>query len=192
MFKLNGNPIRLDQDLVIGEGDEAITIPAASLLDQATREQYGIVEVADEPRPDDRFYWVGECRTDGTYPKAPKDLDTVRALKLADIAASRYAIEVGGLTLPDGAKIKTDRESQSLVASALLRVQRNPALLIDWKGENGWVKIDKAAVEAIADAVGDHVQACFTAERIKADELKDVIAAGDFEDIVAFDTAVTL
>ena len=191
MFKLNGKPIRLDQDLVIGEGDEAITIPAASLLDQATREQYGIVEAPDEPRPDDRFYWVSD-NGDGTYTATPKGVEVLRALKLADIAASRYALEVGGLTLPDGAKIKTDRESQSLVASALLRVQRSPALLIDWKGENGWVKIDKAAVEAIADAVGDHVQACFTAERIKADELKDVIAAGDFADIVAFDTAVTL
>lgn len=80
MFKLNNQPTRIDQDLVIGEGDDAITIPAASLQDQATREQYGIVEVADPVRQDDRFYWVA---SDGTA--TPKDLGTLKTQMIGQV-----------------------------------------------------------------------------------------------------------
>lgn len=183
MFKLNGNPISLCRDLTIGD----ITYPADSLRDPALRASLGIVEELDPVRPDERYYYVTD-NADGTITATPKPLDVVRDLKLTEIANNRYALEVGGVALPSGMKIKTDRESQSLIASAMLRVQRNPVLQIDWKGENGWVKLDKAAVEAIADAVGNHVQTCFTAERTKTDAL---MALKDFKAIIAFDTLIT-
>ena len=183
MFKFNGTPIPIDRDLTIGD----VTYPAGSLCDPALRVALGIVEEPDPVRPDERWYWVTQ-NPDGTLTATPKALDVVRALKLEELAASRYNREVGGVMLPTGAQIKTDRESQSLIASALLRAQRNPALLIDWKGENGWVKLDKASVEEIADVVGNHVQSCFTAERMKTEMLLELKT---FKAIVAFDTTVT-
>ena len=182
MFKLNGKPITIDRDLTIGD----ITYPAGSLRDLALRAALGIIEEPDPVRPDERYYYVTD-NDDGSLTATPKPLDVVRGLKLEEIASNRYAREVGGVALPGGMKIKTDRESQSLIASALMRVQRNQALQIDWKGENGWVRLDKAAVESIADAVGNHVQACFTAERVKTDAL---MALKSFNAIIAFDTAV--
>jgi len=188
MFKLNDNPISIYQDLVIGDGDNAITHPAANLASADYRASLGIVEVPDQPRPDDRMYLVTP-NGDGTYTATPKDIDELKSIKSSEIANNRYALEVAGVELPNGAKIKTDRESQSLIASALMRVQRNVELMIDWKGENGWVRIGKAEVEMIADAVGDHVQACFTAERQKHEAL---MAIDDAEAIIAFDTSISV
>jgi hypothetical protein len=51
MFQLNGNPISIDSEQVIG----GIRYP--HLRDSALREQLGIVEVADPEQYDQRFYW---------------------------------------------------------------------------------------------------------------------------------------
>jgi len=53
-------------------------------------------------------------------------------------------------------------------------VLQAPATLIDWNGTACWVRLDQAAVEAIAAAVGHHVEACFSRER----ELAEQVAAG--------------
>jgi hypothetical protein len=60
MFQLNGNPISIDSEQVIG----GIRYP--HLRDPALREQLGIVEVADPEQYDQRFYWS---------PTLPKLLD---------------------------------------------------------------------------------------------------------------------
>ena len=95
-----------------------------------------------------------------------KTLDQLKEDAAAKIAASRYALEVSGLDFY-GTRIKTDRESQATLSAALQAVTRNPTMEIDWKGDNGWVRLGKMEVEAISDAVIDHVQACFTAEKNK-------------------------
>jgi hypothetical protein len=51
MFQLNGNPISIDSEQVIG----GIRYP--HLRDPALREQLGVTEVADPDRWDERFYW---------------------------------------------------------------------------------------------------------------------------------------
>lgn len=187
MFKLNGKTIRLDQDLTVGLDEEAITYPAASLADASTREALGIIEVPDEPRPDDRFYFVHD-NGDGTFGKEPKPLEAIKALKAAEVAASRYNLEVGGITV-GAVKVATDRQTQAMLSGALMVVTRNPAATIDWKGDNGFVTLDAATVGALADAVGNHVQACFTAERAKVEALD---ALQDFDAVMAFDATVTL
>ena len=60
MFQLNGNPISIDSEQVIG----GIRYP--HLRDPALREQLGVVEVADPEQYDQRFYWS---------PTLPKLLD---------------------------------------------------------------------------------------------------------------------
>lgn len=51
MFQLNGNPISIDSEQVIG----GIRYP--HLRDPAVREQLGVTEVADPEQYDQRFYW---------------------------------------------------------------------------------------------------------------------------------------
>jgi hypothetical protein len=51
MFQLNGNPISIDSEQIIG----GIRYP--HLRDPALREQLGVTEVADAPAYDQRFFW---------------------------------------------------------------------------------------------------------------------------------------
>lgn len=106
-----------------------------------------------------------------------------------EIAESRYALETGGVLFA-GSVINTERDSQAMLSGALLCVTRNPATIINWKGDGGvWVQLNKEAVEAIADAVSNHVQACFSAELVKCNALAALSA---FDEVVAFDPVVML
>jgi hypothetical protein len=51
MFQLNGNPISIDSEVTVN----GIRYP--HLRDPVLREQLGVIEVADEPTWDQRFYW---------------------------------------------------------------------------------------------------------------------------------------
>lgn len=78
-------------------------------------------------------------------------------------AQKRWEKEISGITV-GGAQIDTSRESQSMIAGAYLYSQKNPGSPIKFKASSGWVTLDAATVETIADAVGAHVQACFAIE----------------------------
>lgn len=132
------------------------------------------IEVGADAQPG----WVHTAGTVSAPP--PPSLESLKARKIEALALKRWMVEAGGITV-NGAVIATDDRSQSKVTGALMKVTRNPATLIDWKGENGWIKIAKAEVEAIADLVGDHVQACFSRECA----LAEAIAAA--EDVAALE-----
>ena len=107
-------------------------------------------------------------------------LETAKAQRLNELAAYRYTKETAGITL-NGAGIKTDLESQAKISGAWSAAQMNPAILIDWKGENGWIQIDAATITAIAMAVANHVQACFSNERIHAEAIGALETAEDVQ-----------
>lgn len=138
---------------------------------------------------------VPEVGTTGAYTPAnpvdaPMTLERAKAEKLAELAADRYAREVGGITI-GGASIKTDRESQGTVTGAFISLSQGLATSIDWKADNGqWVKLTAAEITPIAQAVVAHVQACFTAEAQLAAEVNaattiEAVQAITFPEIVA-------
>ncbi len=98
------------------------------------------------------------------------DVPALKSQRLAELAALRYQHETAGITL-SGMTIETDRQSQALITGAWSISQINPAILIDWKGVNGWVQIDAATITAIAGSVAGHVQTCFSQERIHAEAI---------------------
>lgn len=49
------------------------------------RAAIGIVEVVEQPRPDDRFYWVSGPDEHGDYTAIPKDVDVVRAMLVSQV-----------------------------------------------------------------------------------------------------------
>lgn len=91
----------------------------------------------------------------------------------AVIAARRYAAEVGGTTV-NGMPIVTDDRSKALITGAALRATRSADYTLRWKTEEGFVDLNSDQVIAVADAVSDHVQACFNRES----ELLDAVADG--------------
>jgi hypothetical protein len=124
---------------------------------------------------------IGDLYADGQFspPSAAVDLKSYAAEK-------RFEVETGGITVGD-AQVATDRESQAMISGAFAYVQQNPDAAIKWKGENGFVTLDAAAVTAIADAVGAHVQACFAKEA----DVAAAIDAGTITDTAGVDAEFT-
>jgi len=89
-----------------------------------------------------------------------KELTTARS---AAIAARRYQAEVGGIVI-NGMNIPSDRDTQMKMMAARIRAKEDANYSVQWKTPGGFVALSAAQVIAIADALADHVQACFDRE----------------------------
>lgn len=108
-------------------------------------------------------------------------LEKAKAGKLQEIASWRYARETAGIQI--GALVmRTDRESQAQLAATLACFENQFVAQVDWKGENGWVTLDETQVKDVAATVATHVQACFSQEKMFAEQ---VSAAATVEDVAA-------
>ena len=113
----------------------------------------GHVKLSFFDRPSALHEWDGE--------KWVISLENAKSIKLAELANARWEAEVGGIVLPGGVEIKTDRESQALITGASLKALQDPEYTCNWKGANGWVVLDAMTILYIGEAVRAHVQACF-------------------------------
>lgn len=95
----------------------------------------------------------------------------------AVVANERYKREIAGIVLA-GMPIETDDRSKTLIAGAALKAMRDPDFVLRWKTPDGFVALPSPQVLMIADAVSDHVQACFNRESV----LLDALAAGTFNE----------
>ena len=101
----------------------------------------------------------------------PMTLERAKAEKMAEIAAWRYRREVNGIEV-DGVQVRTDRESQALLNTAYANLKSGMLTSVSWKSGNGdFVALDLLAMERIVRAVVQHVQACFDAERVLAQQV---------------------
>lgn len=97
------------------------------------------------------------------------ELVSARSALVAYAATARYARETGGINVA-GAPIATDRDSQALITGAYSYVLAKPDATIVFKSTSGFISLTADQIQAIALAVGAHVQACFAAEgQIDAD-----------------------
>lgn len=109
-----------------------------------------------------------------------KTLEDVKREKLEALAAWRYDLEVGGITLGSSI-IRTDRESQALITGAFTTLKEGFVPYVDFKTASGaWIQITLAEITPIAQAVAQHVQTCFTAEK---NLMARIHAAETIEDI---------
>ncbi|MEL7896036.1 DUF4376 domain-containing protein [Vreelandella neptunia] len=106
-----------------------------------------------------------------------KLIEQRREVRLQELAEHRWRIETGGVILPDGSRILTDRESQAQLTSAYQSLSMPFVESIDWKAADGWVTVTEAELRPIAQAVAQHVQACFKAERYVSEQIAAVEGA---------------
>jgi hypothetical protein len=110
MFLLNGQPLSPDNAFEVN----GISYPSnwlrLSTLEEKTA--IGITEVAEQPRPDDRYYWV-TANPDGTFTATPKDLTQLKANATAQINAAAHSL----LTPSDYMAIKAAETGTALDAS---------------------------------------------------------------------------
>lgn len=128
---------------------------------------------------------VGEGWTfDGAVFAAPVVAPPDKATLKVYAASKRWQVETGGITVA-GAAVKTDRASQAMITGAFAYAQANPSASIAFKAADGFVMLTAAEVEAIAKAVGAHVQASFAAEAA----IVAAIEAGAITSFAAIDGA---
>ena len=100
----------------------------------------------------------------GNAPTVVPSLSDLKTDKRAEIAAARYAAEIGGCTV-DGVTIATDRGSQALLTAAVVSARLDLEFKTRWKCADGhFVALDAFQLRAIGDAVTAHVEACFARE----------------------------
>lgn len=113
---------------------------------------------------------------------------------LGRLADYRFSVETGGVEMPDGTRVLTDRESQAQLSSAYQSLSQPFVDSIDWKAAGGWVTVTETELRPIAQAVARHVQSCFTAERRVSETIASATSAevlvainwrGQFDDELA-------
>ncbi|WP_377810631.1 DUF4376 domain-containing protein [Azospirillum sp. A29] len=103
-------------------------------------------------------------RTRRTWDVEPIPLDEVKATRKAAATDLRWQKETGGIVIA-GVPVATDDRSKMLILGKRAQAQTDPTAIFRWKAASGeWVDLTGAQIIAIADAVGDHVQACFDRE----------------------------
>lgn len=107
---------------------------------------------------------VVDITADMTEAQVADLIETLRAEKRAEITATRYVKEVGGVSV-GGSVINTDRESQSLIIGAYTAAKNGIADSFDFKAATGWVTLPAATMIVIGEAVFAHIQGCFTREK---------------------------
>ena len=107
------------------------------------KEAIGITEVAEEQRPNDKFYWVQD-NNDGTYTATPKDLAGLKATLTSEVNKQAYsllapsdwlvtrAVEQGGSVPAAWAtwrqEIRTQAQTQAAAIAAVTTVESLEAL----------------------------------------------------------------
>lgn len=90
MFILDGRILQLDTPFE----HDGTSFPS-NWLRLATPEEraaIGITEVVEQPRPDDRFYWVSGPNLDGSWTSTPKDLDGLKKTWTAQFKQTAYSM----------------------------------------------------------------------------------------------------
>ncbi|WP_158511055.1 DUF4376 domain-containing protein [Azospirillum thiophilum] len=110
----------------------------------------------------------------------PIPLAEMKAVRKASATELRWQQETRGIVIA-GVPVATDDRSKTLILGKRAQAQADPAMIFRWKAASGeWVDLTGAQIIAVADAVADHVQACFDREG----ELHDAIDAAETAEAV--------
>ena len=90
------------------------------------------------------------------------------------IAELRWQHETSGTTF-NGIPLATDRESRAMMDGALMMLTNGPPnRTVRWKGKDRtFFEVDRDSLQAINEAVWEHVEACFDRERELLEAIED-------------------
>lgn len=111
-------------------------------------------------------------------------LDEAKALLKQRVTAQRWIVETSGITMPGGARVLTTIEDQNRISNATYNALRKGLPSVRFKNAEGvFIDLPVAGLVAIADAVSDHVQACFDAEaaHFAAVDVLDATTVGSYD-----------
>lgn len=129
MFTKDGNPITLQNGMIIDDARIVLPISAERMA------ELGIVEVTNDPRPDDRFNFVGD-NGDGTYSVEPKPREQVNVMVWGWIKTERDRLTREGGYLAAGKWFHSDALSR-IQQLGLVQLGANIPAGLQWKTMDG-------------------------------------------------------
>lgn len=133
-----------------------------------------------------------------------ENLGAAKAGLIEAATAKRWDVMTGGISLPGGMQVGTSIDDQNRITSVVANAELvglTDESLVDFKSNTGWVQITVGQIKAIAGAIGQFVQACYSAERqhheaiellVTAQELRDYDVNAGWEQPNVDDDGVTL
>lgn len=108
-------------------------------------------------------------------------IDQAKATLTEQVTAHRWAVETGGITLPNGVQIATGTADQNRVTTVIANATLAGIDTVEFKAATGWVTLALDQVRGIAAASALHVQACFTAERAHHEAIEALTDPAEIE-----------
>lgn len=99
------------------------------------------------------------------------------------LAKYRFEFETAGLTVADGLRVATDRESQGQLNNAYSTLKNGLIPDTAYKAYNGWQAGTLEVIEPVAKAVAAHVRGCFKGECFVATTINEASTMGQIEAI---------
>lgn len=131
----------------------------------------------------DSFPYQSIFRADDAAAAAQIVVGLNQQVMLSELADYRFSFEVAGLTLDDGMKILTDRESQSQLFGSYTTLKNGLIPDTDWKAANGWQVGSLTEIEPIARAMAAHVRGCFRGEKTVTSAITQAVTMEQIEAI---------
>jgi len=94
----------------------------------------------------------------------------------------RYKVETGGVELPNGNTVDTNRAHQAQLSSVHGTLKEGLVEVIDFKGPDGWITATLTEIRPLFQAVTNHVQKAFRVERQVEDALTALETAQEAQD----------
>lgn len=114
-----------------------------------------------------------------------------RAKALSDLADIRWQCAMAGVVLPGGLHVPGDEVTRLSLSGAVSALQQGMIVEpLAWKTPTGFVELTRAQVEAAAQAVVQHIQACFVAEANVAAQIEATGNPAGFDIQAAFGAAL--
>ena len=115
----------------------------------------------------------------------PPTLDQAKVAAKGRLAAIRFSRETGGITV-NGTNVLTDRDTQDALDRIFSCYDRQLISgAIDFRMPDGWTSMTEPQLRAIAGLIAQHVQACWSAQRVAEEAVDTATTVEAVEAIVA-------
>lgn len=133
-----------------------------------------VTEGEPELRSDGKWYQTWVVR-DFTPDEQQQRFEGEKSALLQAATDMRWEVMTGGMTLPGGIEVGTTIDDQNRITSVVANAELaglTDSDEVDFKAASGWVRVTIAEIKTIAGAIGQHVQACYSAERTHHDAIE--------------------
>lgn len=153
----------------ISEADlELIGVKPLTVLPVPEHNPVTHIAMPDTPMLDGDAWVQGWVVQEVPEEDIPGRIEETKQRLLQEATDMRWEVMNGGMTLPGGIVVGTTIDDQNRITSVVANAELAGLTdedEVDFKAASGWARITIGQVKTIAGAIGQFVQACYSAER---------------------------